>query len=345
MMSQPASRGQVERLRIHRLTAAVADDFAADVRRGLTAERKFLLPKYFYDALGSRLFDAICLVPEYYLTRAEADIFARHAAEIVERARVGARRLTLFELGSGSAAKTRRLIDALLAAQPRLRYVPVDISTAALEESASALLGDYEGLSVTAYAADYDTALPRLKDNFEDDGRALVLFLGSNVGNFDRAEARDFLRRLRASLRAGDLMLLGADLKKEAAVLEAAYDDPLGVTAAFNLNLLARINRELGADFSLRDFRHVALYDESEGRVEMHLRSALEQTVRIGALGLDVHFGAGERVHTENSYKYSLDELSALAADTGFEREQTWLDPAGRFSSNLFVAKGVNREP
>ncbi|HVF44835.1 MAG TPA: L-histidine N(alpha)-methyltransferase, partial [Pyrinomonadaceae bacterium] len=256
-MSHPASREEPERLRVHRLTAAVADDFAADVRRGLTAPGKFLLPKYFYDDLGSRLFDAICLVPEYYLTRAEADIFARHAAEIVERARDGARRLTLFELGSGSAAKTRRLIDALLAAQARLRYVPVDISTAALEESASALLGDYEGLSVTAYAADYDTALPRLRDNFEDDARALVLFLGSNVGNFDRAEARDFLRRVRASLRAGDRLLLGADLKKDAGVLEAAYDDPLGVTAAFNLNLLARINRELGADFSVRDFRHV----------------------------------------------------------------------------------------
>lgn len=339
-MSHPASREESERLRVHRLTAAVADDFAADVRRGLTAPGKFLLPKYFYDDLGSRLFDAICHVPEYYLTRAEADIFARHAAEIVERARDGARRLTLFELGSGSAAKTRRLIDALLAAQKRLTYVPVDISTAALEESASALLGDYEGLSVTAYAADYDTALPRLRENFEDDARALVLFLGSNVGNFDRAEAREFLRRVRASLRAGDRLLLGADLKKDAATLEAAYDDPLGITAAFNLNLLARINRELGADFSLRDFRHVALYDEAEGRVEMHLESTGEQNVRVEALGLDLHFRAGERLHTENSYKYSLDELSALAADTGFAREHTWLDPAGRFSSNLFVAAG-----
>jgi L-histidine Nalpha-methyltransferase len=149
-MSQPAGKEESERLRVHRLTAAVADDFAADVRRGLTAPRKFLLPKYFYDDLGSRLFEAICLVPEYYLTRAEASIFESHAAEIVERARDGARRVTLFELGSGSAAKTRRIIDALLAAQTRLRYVPVDISTAALEESASALLGDYEGLSAVS---------------------------------------------------------------------------------------------------------------------------------------------------------------------------------------------------
>lgn len=338
-MSQPASQGQGGRLRIHRLTSAVADDFAADVRAGLTAARKYLLPKYFYDDLGSRLFDAICLLPEYYLTRAEAEIFARHAPEIVEHAGAGADRLTLFELGSGSAAKTRRIIDALLARQARLAYVPVDISTAALEESAGALLGDYEGLSVTAYAADYDTALPRLRENFEEGGRALVLFLGSNIGNFDRAEARDFLRRVRHVLRAGDRLLLGADLKKDAEILEAAYDDSLGVTAAFNKNLLVRINRELRADFSLLNFHHVALYNEREGRVEMHLESYIKHTARIGALALAVPFEGRERVHTENSYKYSLEELSALAAETGFELEHTWLDSMKDFSSNLFVAK------
>ncbi|HEX8355665.1 MAG TPA: L-histidine N(alpha)-methyltransferase [Pyrinomonadaceae bacterium] len=331
---------QGERLRLHRLTAEVADDFAEDVRRGLTSRPKRLPPKYFYDELGSQLFDAICLLPEYYLTRAESEIFERHAREIVGAAREGAGRVTLFELGSGSASKTRRIIDALLASQTSLTYVPVDISPAALEASARALLGGYENLSVTAYAADYDGALPRLGESREEGSRALVLFLGSNIGNFDRGEARAFLGRLRGVLRAGDRLLLGADLKKEAGALEAAYDDPLGVTAAFNLNLLARINRELGADFRLRDFRHLALYDEPEGRVEMHLESAREQAVRVGALGLDVGFGAGERIHTENSYKYSLDELSALAAETGFSRARTWLDSGGRFSSNLFVASG-----
>ena len=336
-MPHPASE-QGERLRIHRLTAEVADDFAGDVRRGLTARPKFLLPKYFYDELGSQLFDAICLLPEYYLTRAESEIFERHAREIVGAAREGSP-LALFELGSGSASKTRRIIDVLLAEQKRLTYVPVDISPAALEMSARALLGHYDTLSVTAYAADYDSALPRLGESREEGERALVLFLGSNVGNFDRDEARAFLQRLRGVLRAGDRLLLGADLKKEAATLEAAYDDALGITAAFNLNLLARINRELHADFSLRDFRHVALYDEQEGRVEMHLESRREQTVRVGALDLDVSFGAGERVHTENSYKYSLAELSALAAETGFSRTHTWLDSGERFSSNLFVAE------
>ncbi|MDT7807726.1 MAG: hypothetical protein QOJ70_1539 [Acidobacteriota bacterium] len=337
-MPHPAIE-QGERLLIHRLDGAEArDDFAEDVRRGLSARPKSLLPKYFYDALGSQLFDAICLLPEYYLTRAESEIFARHSKEIVEAAR-GNVQLTLIELGSGSASKTRRIIDALLERQGRLTYVPVDISTAALEASARALLGDYAGLRVAAYAADYDAALPRLGAELEDGARALVLFLGSNIGNFDRGEARAFLGRLRGVLRAGDRVLLGADLKKDAATLEAAYDDALGVTAAFNLNLLARINRELNANFRLRDFRHVALYNEAEGRVEMHLESTREQNVRIGALNLDLTFDAGERMHTENSYKYSLDELTALAAETGFERTHTWLDAAERFSSNLFAAK------
>ena len=322
-----------ERLKIHRPdSAAAADDFAGDVRRGLAAPRKFLPPKYFYDELGSQLFDAICLLPEYYLTRAEGEIFARRSAEIVERAS------ELFELGSGSATKTRRIVEALVARQRGLTYVPVDISPAALEAGAQALLGEFDGLEVSAYASDYDAALPRLREELREGERALVLFLGSNVGNFDREGAREFLRGVRRVLRAGDSLLLGADLKKEPAALEAAYDDALGVTAAFNLNLLARINRELRADFRVRDFRHVALYDDREGRVEMHLESLAEQTVNINALGLSVNFLEGERIHTENSYKYDLEGLSALAAETGFERAETWLDSAERFSSNLFVA-------
>jgi L-histidine N-alpha-methyltransferase len=338
MPHDAANVEQGGRLKIRRLAAAGEDDFAGDVRRGLSSTPKALAPKYFYDELGSHLFDAICLLPEYYLTRAEAEIFARHAAEIVEEARRGASRVTLVELGSGSASKTRRIIEALFERQKHLAYVPVDISPAALEASAHALLGDYEALRVSAYAADYDTALPHLSSEFEDGARALVLFLGSNVGNFDRAEARDFLRRLRQVLREGDRLLLGADLKKDGAVLEAAYDDAHGVTAAFNLNLLARINRELRADFNLRAFRHVAPYNEDEGRVEMHLESRRAQTVRLDALDLEVHFREGERIHTENSYKYSLEELSALAAETGFARTHTWLDSAERFSSNIFVA-------
>ena len=333
------------RLRVHALARGEANEgLAGDVRRGLTAARKFLLPKYFYDDLGSRLFDAICLLPEYYLTRAEDEIFARHAADIVEAAaggdgdHDGARRLALLELGSGSATKTRRIIEALVGRQGRLVYVPVDISPAALEESARLLLQSYPALRVEAYAGDYAAALPRLREHVEDDARALVLFLGSNIGNFDPAEARALLQALRHALRAGDRVLVGADLKKDKGTLEAAYDDALGVTAAFNLNLLARINRELGADFDPRGFRHVAVYDERAGRVEMHLESARAQAVRIGALDLAVTFAEGERVHTENSYKYDLGELLNLATATGFRSTNTWLDEAERFSSNLFVA-------
>jgi uncharacterized SAM-dependent methyltransferase len=194
-------------------------------------------------------------------------------------------------------------------------------------------------LRVAAYAGDYDAALPRLAENFEEDARALVLFLGSNVGNFDRGEARAFLLALRRVLRAGDALLLGADLKKEAATLEAAYDDPVGVTAAFNLNLLARINRELGADFRVRDFRHLAVYNGAEGRVEMYLESLRSQSVEIRALPLSVNFAEGERVHTENSYKYDLAGLAALASATGFRLARTWLDEGRRFSSNLFIAE------
>lgn len=337
-MPHPTSDDTGERLRVHRLAADVAgDDFAGDVRRGLTAARKFLLPKYFYDELGSQLFDAICLLPEYYLTRAESEIFARRADEIVELAARG-NQLTLVELGSGSATKTRRIVASLLNRQSKLNYVSVDISPAALEAGAHALIKDFPALEVTAYAGDYDAALPRIPENFEKQGRALVLFLGSNVGNFDRKEANDFLRRLRGVLRAGDAVLLGADLKKDRAALEAAYDDALGVTAAFNLNALARINRELQGDFSIRDFRHVALYNEQEGRVEMHLRSERAQVVRIGALDLVVSFEEGERIHTENSHKYDLAELSRLAAATGFKLAHTWLDHDERFSSNLLVA-------
>src|SRR5437763_9408313 len=207
-MPHPTRDDKGERLRIYELAGAgTGEDFAADVRRGLTAENKFLPPKYFYDELGSQLFEAICRLPEYYLTRAESEIFARRAGEIAERAARGFA-VTLIELGSGSATKTRRVVEALLRRQGRLTYVPVDISTPALEASARARLQDYPALSVEAYAGDYDAALPRLGESLDDDARALVLFLGSNIGNFDRAEARDFLRRLRRARRAGDAVLV-----------------------------------------------------------------------------------------------------------------------------------------
>jgi L-histidine N-alpha-methyltransferase len=341
-MPPTAEDPRAARLRLHRLDSADARAaFARDTSHGLGASPKQLFPKYFYDELGSELFDAICLLPEYYLTRAENEIFARHADEIIRAAAPGdATPLALLELGSGSASKTRRIIEALLERQADLLYLPVDISASALEASAHALLQSYPALRIEAYASDYDTALARLQSGRETRGeRLLALFLGSNIGNFDRDGARKFLRSLRGVFRDGDALLVGADLKKDHATLEAAYDDALGVTAAFNLNQLVRLNREFDADFDPRGFRHVAVYNEAAGRVEIYIESRRAQVVSLPKLDLQVSFDAGERVHTENSYKYDPEELDALAAHTGFACTRRWTDAAGRFSSNLFVAR------
>ena len=336
MPVQTPDSADAERLVIRNLVREDARQrFAEDVRAGLSAAPKRLFPKYFYDELGSQLFEAICLLPEYYLTRAENEIFARHSDAIVSE--VSTQKVSLVEMGSGSALKTRLVIEALLRRQGELRYVPVDISASALETSSRVLLQSYPQLRIEAYAADYYDGLSALAER-RHDARKLALFLGSNVGNFDPEEARAFLSALRRVLAPGDALLLGADLKKEARLLEAAYDDALGVTAAFNLNQFARINRELGADFDLRAFRHQAAYNEELGRVEVHIVSLRAQRVSIRALGMEIEFEEGERVHTENSHKYDLAGLSELAAATGYTRARTWLDEREQFSSNLFIA-------
>lgn len=306
---------------------------AEDVRRGLTSQPKRFLPKYFYDELGSQLFEAICLLPEYYLTRAENEILTLYADEIVAASNGNT---TLLEMGSGSASKTRLLIEALLRKQQQLLFIPVDISASALDSSSRILLQSYPQLQIEAYAADYFAGLAELAK--KPRARTLALFLGSNISNFDQDEAHKFLRALREVLNEGDALLLGADLKKDKSVLEAAYNDALGVTAAFNLNVLARINRELGGNFDLRAFRHFAAYNEARGRIEIYIESTRDQTVRITQLELEVKFVAGEQIHTENSYKYDLADLGKLASETGFTRAQTWLDSGERFSSNLLLA-------
>lgn len=332
-----------QRLHIHDLkTTDARAAFAADVGRGLQSAPKQLSPKYFYDELGSQLFEAICLLPEYYLTRAENEIFARDADEIVNAAASDHAPLSLIEFGSGSAVKTRRLIESLLKRQPELMYLPIDISASALETSARVLLQSYPQLRVEAYASDYDTAITRLGAEPVERGRTLALFLGSNIGNFTRSEAETFLRHVRGILSVGDSLLLGADLKKDKKILEAAYDDALGITAAFNLNLLVRLNREFDANFNLRNFRHVAFYNEREGRIEIYIESLSAQVVHLPKLRLEVSFAVGERIHTENSHKYDLAELNQLASHTGFRIARTWTDEAGYFSSNLLVA--VERE-
>ena len=308
--------------------AALAEDVAA----GLTASPKRLSCRYFYDREGSRLFEEICRLPEYYLTRAETAILRAHAAEVADRF-VGD--TTLIELGSGSAVKTRLLLEAFLRRRPGLRYVPVDISGGILEESSLALLNDYPGLEILAIAGEYQEGLRHLAT--ATDRPKLILWLGSNIGNFERAEAAAFLGRVRQTMAAGDALLVGIDLRKDRAVLEPAYDDSRGVTAAFNRNLLVRINRELGGHFDPDAFRHRAVYNEGEGRVEIYLVSSRAQRVAVDRLGLEVAFAEGEAIHTENSYKYSPAEIAALAGTAGLRLERQWFDVERRFSLNLFA--------
>jgi L-histidine N-alpha-methyltransferase len=309
--------------------------FADDVRLGLTSTPKFLYPKYFYDELGSHLFEAITALPEYYVTRAEAEILQAHSGEIV--AALGGP-IWLVELGSGDGQKTRLLIEALLARQEKLEYVPVDISESAVALSSQSLLTSYPDLRITAYIGEYQAALRTIRKERVAPGRTLVLFLGSSLGNLDREERRALLRDVRSLLNPGEGFLLGVDLEKPESVLIPAYDDPLGVTAAFNLNLLVRINRELGGGFDLAAFRHRALYNRVEGRVEMHLESRREQTVPVRGLGIEVPFATGESIHTESSYKFRPEQIAALATATGFELRRTWTDSRGWFASNLLVA-------
>lgn len=327
------------RFTLVRLTTGddVTGAFADDVRAGLGGRPKALPPKYFYDALGSHLFEAICHLPEYYLTVAEEEILAHQGAAIA--AALGGP-VRVIELGSGSSAKTPHLLSAMLARQPELHYLPIDISTAVLERSSRELVQAYDRLHVTAHAGDFKSALTHLAAGVDRGAgeRVVVLFLGSTIGNLEPAASLEFLGRVRRILIPGDAMLLGADLKKGEDVLIAAYDDPLGVTAAFNLNVLVRINRELGGAFDVRRFRHRAIWDAGAGRVEMHLVSDSAHTVEIRDLGMTVAFDGDESIHTESSHKYDLDQLAALGRASGFLLERTWLDARERFSLNLFAA-------
>jgi L-histidine Nalpha-methyltransferase len=308
--------------------------FARDVASGLTAAPKRLSCRYFYDREGSRLFEAICDLPEYYLTRAETAILRDHASEIVAGF-PGV--VTIAELGSGSAIKTRLLLEALLRGPREVRYVPIDICRPVLEESAVALLRQFPELDIVAVNGEYHDGLSHLRT---ESGRPkLILWLGSNIGNLDRTEAVVFLRQVRETLGITDRLLVGVDLRKDRAILEAAYDDAAGVTAAFNRNLLARINHQLDGNFDLNAFRHRAVYDADLGRIEMYLVSTCSQRVTIGRLGLEVAFAAGESIHTENSYKYSLAEMAAAAEAAGLHTERCWQDAEGRFSLHLLRIK------
>ena len=298
-------------------------NFRQDVLRGLSQAPKTLAPKYFYDEVGSALFDAICVLPEYYPTRTETALIQANAGQMA--ARLG-ERCALIEFGSGVSRKSRLLIAA---AEPAV-YVPIDIACETLRTAAEGVNGIFPELPVVAVCTDY--SLPFHLPALERFGprRRVIFFPGSTIGNFHPREAVDFLANAARLAGEGGALLIGVDLRKDKAVLEAAYDDPPGVTAAFNLNLLARINRELGADFDLRAFRHRARYLDDPGRVEMHLESRRDQSVRIGDERID--FLCAETIHTESSYKYSVEQFQALAAQAGFRARHCWVDEAELFS-------------
>lgn len=308
--------------------------FAADVRAGLGAAEKSLPCVYLYDEQGSRLFEHICELPEYYCTRAESEILRAHAADVEALAPAPAQ---LVELGSGSSVKTRYLLEAFLSARERVVYQPIDVSGEILAASAEELRMGHPRLEVRPICARYEDGLEAVD---RGEGPVLLLWLGSSIGNFERHEAVDFLTALRRQLAPGDQILIGMDLIKDASVLEEAYDDAAGVTAAFNLNLLARINRELGGDFDLERFRHVAFWNAEAARVELHLESAVDQTVRVAALDASFDFAAGERIHTENSHKYDPPAIAALAERVGMNPLAQWFDERRRFSLNLFDITG-----
>jgi len=306
---------------------------AADVRRGLTARPKRLPPKYFYDDRGSRLFEAICELPEYYLTRTEHALLTDIAAPLIERTRPA----QLIELGSGSARKTRLLLDALVRVRPRATYVPIDVSEATLRRSAMAMCRAYPALRVHAIVADYERGLPRLGPA----GPRLVVFLGSTIGNFVPPDDTDFLRRLKRQLTADDFLLLGVDLVKPVDRLHAAYNDAAGVTAEFNRNVLRVVNRELRADFDPTRFEHVARYDPRAAQIEMHLRAREAHTVHIGALDLAIAFEAGETIHTESSRKFSRDTASAMLGAAGFRLAEWFASPDGAFALALAAVEAA----
>ncbi len=308
--------------------------FADDVRSGLTATPKRLSCRFFYDERGAELFDRICDLPEYYLTRAETEILVGAADEIAEAAPRGG---TLVELGSGTSRKTRLLLDALLRREGRLSYAPIDVSREVLAASARSLAAAYPGLSVTAIAAEYRSGLTWLTRAGRSRAPKLVAWLGSSIGNLTRARAGAFLARVRRSLDPGDRMLIGFDLRKDRAVLEAAYDDAAGVTAAFNKNLLARINRELDGTFDLDDFAHRARYREAAGRIEMHLVARRSHTVHIRALDLTIPLSSSEALFTERSVKYAPSEIASVADAGRLRVLRSWHDTARQFSLVLLA--------
>lgn len=315
------------------LPEAATTPIGSEVLRGLTGMPKTLSPWLFYDEEGSRLFEAITELPEYYLTRTERAIFAEHADEILEAA--DGKNLKLIELGAGTATKTGLLLRAAVRRQERVEYLAIDVSESALAEAQQHIEEEIPGVSVITRVGDYTSGIEEIPVVGQ---RRMVLYIGSSIGNFEPSDAVQVLREVRKRLVPGDKLLLGADRVKDRSALIPAYDDAAGVTAAFNKNILTRINRELGANFNLRLFRHRARWNDEHSRIEMHLESLIAQYITIPSLELEVKFQRGETIHTENSYKFTVQSIASIVERAGFEMTRCWTDEQQWFGVYLATA-------
>lgn len=315
----------------------IRNQFSKDVIAGLGAEKKSLPSKYFYDEEGDQIFQQIMEMPEYYLTRAEFEILSGQTHKICEKMLAFSEPFNFIEFGAGDGLKTKLLLNHLVKGNATFAYFPVDISENILDELKQDLETEFPNLEVQPLNTDYFGALKMMKEF--NNRRNIILFLGSNIGNFHLEEAAVFLDELSNNCKPSDMMLLGVDLKKDSEVITAAYDDPNGITAAFNLNLLKRMNRELGADFNTANFEHLTFYENKSGEVLSFLVSKNDQTVRFTDIDLKVNFKKGERIHTEISRKYDFAELESIAAKDGFEVIQHFIDSKNYFCDTLWRVK------
>jgi L-histidine N-alpha-methyltransferase len=307
----------------------IEKSFAEEISYSLNQNSKFINPKFFYDKKGSKLFESICLLPEYYPTRTEISILKKLKHDLPSYLDEN---INLVELGSGTSVKTRLILDIFTKLQPKTEYFPIDISEI-LTESSEQLLKDYDTLHITGIIDTYEGGLEFLKSY--DDKKNLILFLGSSFGNFTPDDGKLFLEKIFSTMKSGDLFLIGLDLVKNKNILESAYDDSQGVTAKFNLNVLSRINDELDADFDINNFSHYSIYNENAQRIEMNLKSLVSQSVIIGKSNLSLNLDKGELIHTEYSHKYHISQIKKLLNDVGFEFKNMWLDDEKHFSLTL----------
>lgn len=303
--------------------------FAEEISQSLNRDSKFIAPKFFYDKKGSDLFEKICTLPEYYPTRTEIEILNNLGDDLPSFLDDSFR---LVELGSGASVKTRLIIDIFTTLQKTTEYFPIDISEI-LTESSEQLLRDYDDLHITGIIDTYEGGLEFLKNY--DDKKNLIIFLGSSFGNFSPSDGKNFLQKINSTMKPGDLFLIGLDLVKDSQILESAYDDSQGVTAQFNLNVLSRINNELDADFDLNNFSHHSIYNKEDQRIEMYLKSLVNQSVIISKCNLSLNLEKNELIHTEYSHKYTIEQIKTLLESTGFKINHTWLDDKSLFSLTL----------